>query len=133
MTLAGHPLVVKGGASANPATEIDGVNTLSYGPSATMLTTVDFKDTTEHMTRMRGLKDGAISFGGDYEPADTATIALKAAHAAGTAFHVQILWDGTNGDEVQTIVESFSIESDTEGKVTFSASMLFNAAPIVRP
>lgn len=129
MALAGYGVEVRGGATASPTNQIDGINSIRYGESAAMLTTMDFAQTSEHITRIRGLKDGTIELSGDYEHSDTAQAALRTAARNGTAYHVQILWDGTNGVEVQCIVESFNIEPGVEDKVTFSASLLFNAPP----
>lgn len=129
MTLAGFGVVVRGGASAAPANEIDGINSIRYGESAAMLTTMDFAQTSEHITRIRGLKDGQIELAGDYEHSDAPQLAIRTAKRNGTSYFVRILWDGTNGVEVECLVESFNIEPDVEGKVTFSASLLFINPP----
>lgn len=128
MALAGYPLIIRGGASATPTDEIDGINSVRYGPSRAMLNTTDFRDTTDFITRIAGLKDGTIEISGDYEHTDTAQAACRTAWANGTLYYVRILWDGTNGVEVPCLVESFNIEPAVEDKVSFSASLLFSGA-----
>lgn len=127
--LAGHAIEVYGGTSASPTDEMDGITSISFGPSRDMLETTDFKDTTGARTRLAGLKDGSIQLSGQYESADTAQAALRTAWGSGADFYLQVLWDGTNGNEVKCIVESYEVSGDVGGLVEFTATLQFNAAP----
>lgn len=131
--LAANGILIQ--ASSDDATynEVDGLNDISYGPTADMLETTDFKDTSGNHTRMMGLRDGAISVSGDYEASDTAQALMRTQHASGGALWLKVLWDGTNGSKVQCIVENFTIKGGVAGKVEFSASLKFNGAPAAVP
>ena len=129
MALAAHPVIINAGAAASPTDEMDGIISATFSPTRDLLDETDFADTSGAHKRFGGLRDGTISLSGDYEASDTAQTALRAAFDGGTEFHVQILWDGTNGHEVETRVESYEISASVEGKVEFSATLQFNAIP----
>lgn len=129
MALAGHELVLRGAATATPVNAIDGINSLSFGPSRDMLEDTDFADTTGARTRFAGLKDGTIQISGDYEPSDTAQALIETQFNNGGPYFVRILWNGTAGHEVECIVENFEISADVGGKVEFTATLQFNGVP----
>lgn len=130
MALAGHAVEVYGDLTTAPANEIDGIKSVSYGPSRDMLEETDFKDTSGAHKRFAGLKDGAISISGDYEAADLGIVDLFTAFDTGVSYFFGIAWNGVTGHEVECLVESVEIAADFDGNVTFSASLTFNGAPI---
>lgn len=128
MALAGSSIVLKGGVSSNPSDEIDGANNIRFGRTREMLETTDFKDTSGARTRLAGLKDGVVEISGDYEPSDTAQTAIESKLDDGNSYYVQVLWDGTNGHEIECKVESFDIDGEVAGKAQFTATLQFTAA-----
>lgn len=128
MALAGHEVKINVGVN-----ELDGIKSFSVSNENDMLDETDFADTSGFRKRFQGLQDGNISLSGDYEAADTAQVALRAAKAAGTTVTIQLLYDGTNGDSVVCHVENFSINAEVGGLVEFSCNLLFNAAPTTVP
>lgn len=129
MALAGYEVVVKGGASSNPATEMDGITSVSFGPNRDMLETTKFNNVNANRSRMAGLKDGTIQISGQYIGNDTAQTALRTAWSNGSDFYCQILWDGLTGHEVRCAVESYEISADVGGLVEFTATLQFNDIP----
>ena len=128
MALAGHALLFEVSASVHPtgSTEVDGIKSVSFGPSRDMLEETDFSDSSGAHKRFAGLKDGAISVSGDYEAADTGQALIRTSYDTGALLHVQFMWEGTTGQQVPCRVESYEIGADFDGNVTFSASMTFN-------
>lgn len=135
MANAAHPLAVKVSATDASYQEVDGINSVKYGPSRTMLETTDFKDTSAAKTRMAGLKDGTIELSGDLEEADTnGQNIIRTAFDNGTDCWVQIEFvpgasAGSKGYKVKGLVESHEISAEPDGKVTWSATIQFNGAP----
>ena len=124
MALAGHEVVINVGAN-----ELDGIKSFSISNESDLLDETDFADTSGFRKRFQGLQDGTISLSGDYEPADTAQLALISGKAAGTTVSIALLYDGASGDTVTCHVESFDISGEVGGLVEFSCSLKFNAAP----
>ena len=137
MALAGHPVVVFL-KSTNPAPsgtdEVDGINNVSYSPSVDLLDTTDFKDTTGFKTKLAALKDGAISISGDFEPSDTPQQLVPTSWSSGASVWATLHFNpsgsaGTKGFQVECKVENFEISAAHDGKVEFTASLAFTAAP----
>ncbi len=128
MAIAAHPLQFLVSATDGSYVEMDGINDISFGPSADLLETTDFKDTTGTKSRIAGLKDGTIQFSGDYESADAPQASVLTQMTAGSALWCKILWNGSTGHKVQGIVESVEIKGSFDGKVEFSATVQFNGA-----
>ena len=132
MVLAAHPLVLSVATSVGGSyAEIDGINSVSFGPNRTMLETTDFKDTSAAKTRMSGLKDGVSRLGGDYESTDTTgQNVLRTAEDDGTSVFVKFLWDGSTGHRVECKVESYEISGEVDGKVQVTYNLTFTGAPV---
>jgi len=143
MPIAGHTTTVSvyestlGGTSPSSGdyTEVDGINSLSFGPTRDQLESTDFADTTGARTRFSGLKDGTVSISGDYEAGDAGQTSVETIFdgTADATLWVQILWDGTDGHHVECKVESFTIEADVGDKITFSAELTFTGAKATNP
>lgn len=135
MSNAAHPLAVKVAAADANYQEMDGIKSVKFGPSRTMLETTDFKDTSGAKTRMAGLKDGTIELSGDLEEADAnGQSIVRTAFDNGSDCWAQIEFapgagPGSKGYKVKGIVESYSIDGDVDGLVTWSATIQFNGAP----
>lgn len=107
--------------------EVDGISSISFGPTRDQLETTDFMTATGARERMSGLKDGVISVSGDFEGVDTGQQNIRDVFAGDEdeVCWVQILWDGTSGFHVPCKVDSFTIDSEVSDKVTFSAELSF--------
>lgn len=137
MSNAAHPLVVKVATPADASyAEVDGIKSVKFGPSRTMLETTDFKDTSGAKTRLAGLKDGTIELSGDLEEGDTnGQNVVRGCFDSGAACWVQIEFApsagaGSKGYKVQGIVASYDISADVDGLVSWTASIPFNGAPV---
>jgi predicted secreted protein len=138
MALAGHPVLVYAkatNAAAVSGDEVDGINSVSYGPSLDLLDVTDFKDTTGTKLKLAGLKDGSISLSGDLEMTDAPQTLLRTAAGDGSSVWMTIHFNpsgaaSAKGFQVECKVESFEISASVDGKVEFSASLQFNGAPV---
>lgn len=137
MSNAAHPIVVEVATPADAAyAEVDGIKSLKFGPSRTMLETTDFKDTSGAKTRMAGLKDGTIELSGDLEEADVnGQNVIRGCWDSGAACWLQMKFAptaaaGSQGYKVNGIVASYDMNADVDGLVTWSASVQFNGAPV---
>jgi predicted secreted protein len=136
MSTPAHPIVVKVGTDGAVFNEMDGIKSVKFGPSRTMLETTDFKDASGAKTRMAGLKDGVIELSGDLEEADAdGQNVVRTAWENGTDCHVEIDFipgaaAGSKGYKVKGIVESYEIAGEVDDIVTFSATIQFNGAPV---
>lgn len=132
----GHAIAVKVSTTDSSYNEVGNLNSVSFGPSRTMLDITDFKDTTGAKLFMAGLHSGKISLKGDYNGADTYQALIRTQFLNGGALYVQFIFDpgasaGSQGYKVKGIVESFDVSVNVDGKVEFSASVSFNGAPVV--
>ena len=128
MAFAGHPAKVEVSTDGIAWNEVDGINDFSFTPDCTILDTTDFKDTSGAHTRIYGLINCAIEFSGDYEDTDTnGQNVIRTAFLNGTALHVGIKFDGTDGLKCQVVVESYEIAAGVDDKVTFSVSLQSNS------
>lgn len=138
MALAGHPTVVYAKSSVaapSGSDEIDGINNVSYGPTGNLLDTTDFKDTSGFITKLLGLKDGTISLSGDYEASDAPQALLRSSWDSGASVWITIHFNpsggaGVKGFQVECKVESWEVNAAVDGKVEFSCSCQFTAAPV---
>lgn len=128
MALAGHAVKVSCADSDVAGDEIDGINNIDWGPSADLLETTDFMDTTAARTRLLGLKDLQVTVSGDYEASDTGQARLRTNQAAGTTTYVRFLPNGSAGFKCAMLVQDFSISASFDGKVEFSATLVGNGA-----
>lgn len=138
MALAGHPVLVYAkatNAAAVSGDEVDGINSVSYSPSLDLLDVTDFKDTTGTKLKLAGLKDGSVSLSGDLEMADAPQALLRTAGGDGSSVWITIHFNpsgaaSSKGFQVECKVESFEISASVDGKVEFTASLQFTAAPV---
>lgn len=136
MANAAHPLAVKVSATDAAYQEVDGINSVKFGPNRTMLETTDFKDTSGAKTRMAGLKDGTIELSGDLEEADAnGQNIIRTAFDNGTDLWTTVEFvpgagAGAKGYKVKGIVESHEINAEPDGKVTWSSTIQFNGVPV---
>jgi predicted secreted protein len=128
MALAGHAVKVSCADSDIAGDEIDGINSIDWGPSADLLETTDFADTTAARTKLLGLKDLQVTVSGDYEASDTGQSRLRTNWAAGTTTYVRFLPNGTAGFKCAMLVQDFTISASFDGKVEFSATLMGNGA-----
>lgn len=138
MALAGHPTVVYAKSSntaPSGSDEIDGINNVSYGPTGNLLDVTDFKDTSGFMKRLLGLKDGSINLSGDYEASDAPQALLRSSWDSGASCWITVHFNpsggaGVKGFQVECLIESFEITSAVDGKVEFTCTAQFTAAPV---
>lgn len=137
MASAAHPVVVKVATPADASyAEMDGIKSVKFGPSRTMLETTDFKDTSGAKTRLAGLKDGTIELSGDLEEGDTSgQNVVRGCFDSGADCWTQILFApsasaGSQGYKVKGIVASYDLNADVDGLVSWTASIQFNGAPV---
>ena len=129
MAIAAHNIVINVDSST-PGTadqEVDGLRSVSFAPTNDLLDITDFADANARK-RLQGLEDGQITISGDYEPSDSPQAYILTQQAAGGAVTFQVLWNGTNGHEVECLVQDWSIDGEVDGKVQFSATLMFNEA-----
>lgn len=138
MALAGHPCVISAKSSSpmpSAGDEIDGINNVSYSPNVDLLDVTDFKDTTGFKLKLAGLKDGSISLSGDFEAADAPQALLRTSWSSGASVWITCIFDpnastGSKGFKVECKVESWEVTTAVDGKVEFSCSLQFTAAPV---
>lgn len=106
--------------------DVFGAHDVSIGLNANMLDVTDFGDTA--MSRIAGLLDFPISFSYFYDNSDTAQGALQSALLNGTTVYIQVIPDGTNGFQVECLVESLDHSTSVDGVPTVSASLQSVAA-----
>lgn len=128
MALAGKALLLKAGTSVTPTDAVDGVRTCVFnrGRDLIDITTFATSGSTDYRSKLAGLQDGTIDMGGTYLPSDTGQQHFETLFGTGAACYLQMLYDGTNGDEVVTIVENFNIDGDVTRDVQFSTSLSRN-------
>ena len=125
MALAAHAAAIRIATTDVTGNEIDGINNVDWGPSAELLETTDFKDTTAARTRIQGLKDLSLTLSGDHEAGDTnGQVVLRDAYTNGTTVFVRWLPNGTVGFKCEMHVQEFKISGAFDGKVEFSATLV---------
>lgn len=141
MALAGHPVKIfakSAVTSPSGSDEVDGLNSVEYGPTVDLLDVTDFKDTTGFKLKLAGLKDGTVSLSGDFEGADAPQALLRSSWSSGSSVWCTFHFDpsaaaGSRGFQVECKVENYNISASVDGKVEFSCSLQFTAAPVVDP
>ncbi len=124
MALAGHSVKVSCADSDVAGDEIDGIQSVDWGPSADLIETTDFADATGARTRaVLGLKDLTVTVSGQYEASDTGQARLRTNWAAGTTTYVRFLPNGTAGFKCAMMIREFSISASYDGAVEFSATL----------
>jgi len=118
-----------GGASPT-GSEIEGVDSSSYGELCDILDITSFGDA--YKNRMGGLKDTTFTIAGNVYVGDTTgqdvivpgDTVMIGTYPSGT---------GVAGKQVKAIVESMDRPTDVAGKQTFSATFSCIAAPVELP
>lgn len=128
MALAGHAAKVTTSSDNVTFTEVDGIMNIDWGPSADLIETTDFKDTTAAKSRIHGLHDLQVTVSGQYESGDAPQALIRTSFTSGATLYVQFLPDGTNGFKCATIVQDFKLNATVEGAVEFSATLVGNGA-----
>ncbi len=128
MALAAHALKVSCADTDVAGDEIDGIKTVDFSASGTMLDVTDFMDTSAAHARILGLKDLTVTVSGDYESADTGQARLRTNWAAGTTTHFRFLPNGSTGFKCAMIVQDYKIGGELDGIVSFSATLMGNGA-----
>ena len=128
MALPGHSCKVSCADTDVAGDEIDGINSIDWGPAADLLETTDFMDTSAARTRILGLKDLSVTVSGDYEASDTGQARLRTNWAAGTTTYVRFLPNGTTGFKCAMLIQDYKINASFDGKVEFSATLVGNGA-----
>lgn len=109
------------------ATEICGINNVTFDPTLDQLDITSFCSTGMSREFIGGLKGATISLSGDYVPSDAGQSALVSAWKNGTLLTTtsqpKFLVDGTNGFSGDAYVSAFNIGATTEGKVTVSYTL----------
>ena len=137
MALASHPIKVyarSDNTTPISSDEVDGINSVDFGPSITMLDVTDFKDTTAAKLKLAGLTDGTIGISGDLEMADAPQILLRANALSGADIYVQIHFapSGSNGAKGYSVIckcKGFKVSGQVDGKNQFFCDLEFNGAP----
>lgn len=130
MALAGKALLLRAGTSATPTDAVDGVRTCTFNRPRDIIDITVFGPSAavDYRKKLAGLQDGTIDMSGVYLPADTGQAHLETQFGNGGALFLRMLYDGTSGDEVETLVESFNIDGDVTREVQFSTSLSRNGA-----
>ncbi len=105
-------------------TKINGVDDSTLNRLAEILEISQFGDT--HRKRIAGIKDSDLDLSGNYDPADTNGQLLL---EPGDIVLIQVLYDGTNGRQIEMIIENFEQSASADGVQEFSSSLLGNGAP----
>lgn len=127
MALAGHAVKVSCADTDVAGDEIDGIKSIDWGPSANLIETTDFADTSGARTRLAGLKDLSVTLSGDYEASDTGQARLRT-NWPSTGTYVRFLPNGTAGFKCLMLVQDFKIAGEVDGVVQFSATLVGNGA-----
>ena len=112
--------------SGGTYTKIAGLNDASLQRIRDLLDTTNFKDANDAPVRKRiyGLKDRSLSLSGDLDLSDSnGQVLLSDAIDDGTNVFIKYLPDGTNGWQVEFLVENFDMQSTPDGKNEFSCSL----------
>ena len=137
MALAGYQCTfyaMSTSSSAGSGDELDGIQSLEYSQELDILDITDFKDTGTARKKLSGLSDGSVSLSGDFEPGDSPQGVVRTAAGDGTSVWLTLHFytagsSGSKGFKVETKVKGYKISASVDGKVTWSADFVFNAAP----
>lgn len=131
MGIAAHKAKIEISTDDVTYVEIDGVNSVSFGPSRDTLETTDFADTSGARKKIKGLVDGVISTSGHYK-ATGAQKTIRNTHDDGAeddTLFVRILWNGVAGHKVRCVVASYSLDGELDGTVQCSYEFEFAGKP----
>lgn len=136
MSTAGHTTQFYLNTSASYGTEVDGIKKVTLSLNGAQLDTTDLKDSTGWHTFAQGLKGADIKVEGDVEPADTYQNYIRSKFLDGGTLYARYLRTpsastGAKGFDAQVNVESYEESVDTEGLVSFSASLKVTGAVAV--
>ena len=106
---------------------MSGVTSVSFDCGVELIDVTEMGD--DASDKIYGLLDSGFTISGDYDPSDTAQASLETEFEDRDDVYIQIRWDGTSGHKVRCSIESFDISSEVGGKVTFSCSLVGQAAP----
>lgn len=126
--LPGHAAAVRVATTDATGSEVDGVNSIDWGPNRELLETTDFADTTAARTRIGGLKDFSATLSGDYESSDTGQGIIRTAFDDGTSVFLRFLPNGSTGFKCECKVSEFKVSASFDGKVEFSATLMGTGA-----
>lgn len=137
MALAGYAVILYAKASASSVVsgdELDGVKSVDYSPTLSVLDITDFKDTGNARAKLATLRDGSISISGDCIMSDAPQGVLRTAATDGTSVWISLEVDpagasNSKGFKVECKVASYKISASVEGIIAFSCDLQFTAAP----
>lgn len=126
MALAGHDIVVTAATGASvTAIALDGIKSITVSDSRDLLDVTDFADGNVR-ARIAALRDYSVSMSGDFEPADTGYLLVKACYENGNTLWVRKHMGGAAGASVgfmyPVLIESLEVTGAVEGKLELSVS-----------
>jgi len=134
--LAGRlaPIFVLAGTTAMTGAtgaKVNGADNASYQRVADLLEITQFGDTSKK--RIKGLMDTTFNVSGNYDPLDTT--GQNVLDNVGGEVFIGVYPQGTGvaGKQVRSLIESFEISMDPQGKQTFNATLQGVADPVALP
>lgn len=135
MALAGKSTKVRssdiaGGAGAYA--DVAGIKSASMNSNGQLLDTTTMA--ASYVAQILGLKSGAFSISGVWEPTDTnGQVRIRNAWLNDAELWIQFLPNGTDGFKAQVKVPTFTISSAVDGVVEMSAELPWTGAIAVAP
>jgi predicted secreted protein len=135
MALASKALRLFADTTSTAADAVDGVRTCVFnrGRDLIDITTFGTAGAVESRKRLAALQDGTIDISGTHLLSDTGLNHVRTGFNDGTDIYWRMLYDGTNGDEVQAIVENYNLDADVTRDINFSSSMSRNGTLVAVP
>lgn len=143
MALSGHAIdVYAKSSSTDPSSgdEVAGLNDATHEEMIDLFDVTSFKTAgaSAWRAKLAGLNDGSIELAGDAEFADAPQVLLRTSKRTGASVWITIDFNPSAGSgvykglKVECKVEKYSIKTSVGGKVEFSCSLKFVAAPTDR-
>lgn len=129
MAVASKLLRLFAATSATATDVVAGVRTCTFNRSRDIvdITTFGTSGPAEARLKLAGLQDGTIDIAGTHlATTSTGIDHVKTGFENGTNIFWRMLYDGTNGQEVEVLPENYNIDVDPSRDINFSASMSRN-------
>lgn len=129
----GHKTAIEYSEDGQSYDPVEGINSTSFSNDRESLEVTDFATAEAARERIMGLKDWSLSASGHYEGGGQQD-AIRTMMDTGTeedSVFIKILWDGTNGIEIEVIPSDYDVNSEYESTVEASFEFESTGTPTV--
>jgi predicted secreted protein len=118
--IAGRKALVKVSTTESSGyTTVKGIKSVSVTENGAQIDVSEFGDSWKN--NLRGLLDAQISLQGNLDPTDTTgQSVIRDAFLNDTPLFMQVLWDGTNGVQMQVQVTKWQADAGVEKEVSLA-------------